>query len=96
MEFWYFLMLMSGGWLVMCGLFEEVTSRRKRFGTLIIWIFLIALELLMFQNESNVMMELGLKWRRVEPEQYGSTRLMFSWYFDSFKFIMIRIALQVN
>ena len=53
MGFWYFLMLLIGGWLVMRGLFKKNTSGLIRFGTLVIGGLLIALGLFMFQDESD-------------------------------------------
>lgn len=51
--FWYFLMLLIGGWLVIRGLFKKNTSGLIRFGTLVIGGLLIALGLFMFQDGSD-------------------------------------------
>ncbi len=53
MGFWYFLMLLIGGGLVMRGLFKKNTSGLIRFGTLVIGGLLIALGLFMFQDGSD-------------------------------------------
>lgn len=53
MGFWYFLMLLIGGGLVIRGLFKKKTSGFMRFGTLVIGGLLIALGLFMFQDESD-------------------------------------------
>ena len=53
MGFWYFLMLLIGGWLVIRGLFKKNTSGLIRFGTLIIGALLIAIGLFMFQDGSD-------------------------------------------
>lgn len=51
--FWYFLMLLIGGALVIRGLFKKNTNGLMRFGTLIIGGLLIALGLFMFQDGSD-------------------------------------------
>ncbi|WP_215191223.1 hypothetical protein [Exiguobacterium sp. s7] len=53
MGFWYFLMLLIGGGLVIRGLFKKNTSGLMRFGTLVIGGMLIALGLFMFQDGSD-------------------------------------------
>ncbi len=53
MGFWYFLMLLIGGWLVMRGLFKKNTSGLVRFGTLVIGGLLVALGWFMFQDGSD-------------------------------------------
>lgn len=52
MGFWYFLIPLIGGALVMRGLFKKNTNGLMRFGTLVIGALLIALGLL-------------LKWKRL-------------------------------
>lgn len=47
MEFWYFLILMSGGWLIIRGLFKKKTNGLIRFGTFVIGGLLIILGLFM-------------------------------------------------
>ncbi|MFK3986554.1 MULTISPECIES: hypothetical protein [Exiguobacterium] len=53
MGFWYFLMLLIGGGLVIRGLFKKNTSGLIRFGSLVIGGLLIALGLFMFQDGSD-------------------------------------------
>ncbi len=53
MGFWYFLMLLIGGWLVVRGIFKKNTNGLMRFGTLVIGGLLIALGLFMFQDGSD-------------------------------------------
>ncbi|KAB2865011.1 MAG: hypothetical protein F9K39_03245 [Exiguobacterium chiriqhucha] len=53
MGFWYFLMLLIGGALVIRGLFKKNTNGLMRFGTLIIGGLFIALGLFMFQDGSD-------------------------------------------
>ena len=53
MGFWYFLMLLIGGGLVMRSLFKKNTNGLMRFGTLVIGGLLIALGLFMFQDGSD-------------------------------------------
>ena len=53
MGFWYFLMLLIGGWLIVRGLFKKNTNGLMRFGTLVIGGLLIALGLFMFQDGSD-------------------------------------------
>lgn len=53
MGFWYFLMLLIGGGLVIRGLFKKNTNGLMRFGTLVIGGLLIALGLFMFQDGSD-------------------------------------------
>ncbi|WP_214842425.1 hypothetical protein [Exiguobacterium sp. s150] len=53
MGFWYFLMLLIGGWLVIRSIFKKNTSALVRFGTLVIGGLLIALGLFMFQDRSD-------------------------------------------
>lgn len=53
MGFWYFLMLLIGGGLVMRGLFKKNTSGLIRLGSLVIGGLLIALGLFMFQDGSD-------------------------------------------
>ena len=53
MGFWYFLMLLIGGGLVIRGLFKKNTSGLRRFGSLVIGGLLIALGLFMFQDGSD-------------------------------------------
>lgn len=53
MGFWYFLMLLIGGALVLRGLFKKKTHGLMRFGTLIIGGLLIVLGLFMFQDGSD-------------------------------------------
>lgn len=53
MGFWYFLMLVIGGGLVMRGLFKKNTNGLMRFGILVIGGLLIAFGLFMFQDGSD-------------------------------------------
>lgn len=53
MGFWYFLMLLIGGALVIRGLFKKNTNGLMRFGSLAIGGLLIALGLFMFQDGSD-------------------------------------------
>ncbi|WP_024370405.1 hypothetical protein [Exiguobacterium sp. ZOR0005] len=53
MGFWYFLMLLIGGVLVIRGLFKKNTNGLIRFSTLMIGGLLIALGLFMFQDGSD-------------------------------------------
>ncbi|WP_029595071.1 hypothetical protein [Exiguobacterium chiriqhucha] len=53
MGFWYFLMLLIGGALVIRGLFKKNTNGLMRFGSLAIGGLLIALSLFMFQDGSD-------------------------------------------
>ncbi len=52
MGFWYFLMLLIGGWLVIRALFKKNTNGLLRIGTLVVGGLLIALGLFMFQDGS--------------------------------------------
>ena len=53
MEFWYFLMLLIGGGLVLRGLLNKNTNGLMRLGTLVIGGLLIAIGLFMFQDGSD-------------------------------------------
>lgn len=55
MGFWYFLMLLIGGGLVMRGLFKKNTNGLMRFSSLVIGGLLIALGLFMFQDGSDAL-----------------------------------------
>ncbi|MCT4782110.1 MULTISPECIES: hypothetical protein [Exiguobacterium] len=64
MGFWYFLMLLIGGWFVIRSLFKKNTNGFIRFGTLVIGGLLIALGLFMFQDGSDaIVADLFNLWR---------------------------------